>query len=96
MRRREQPAGPRRPGSRVGGRRARSARPAQDLAGPAAELEVLFRLLVESGASDLHLRTGEPPMLRNHGELARQAFPALTAERLDNMLVSIMTAKELG
>ncbi|MDQ3208432.1 MAG: type IV pilus twitching motility protein PilT [Gemmatimonadota bacterium] len=59
-------------------------------------MDVLFRLLVESGASDLHLRTGEPPMLRNNGELGRQAFPALTAERLELMLVSIMTPKELG
>ena len=73
-----------------------SARQAQDLAGAQAEIDVLFRLLVESGASDLHLRTGEPPMLRNNGELGRQAFPALTAERLELMLVSIMTPKELG
>ncbi|HEY5940789.1 MAG TPA: type IV pilus twitching motility protein PilT [Gemmatimonadales bacterium] len=75
---------------------APSARQAQDLAGARAEIDVLFRLLVQSGASDLHLRTGEPPMLRNNGELARQAFPALSAERLDLMLVSIMTPKELG
>ena len=73
-----------------------SARQTQDLAGARAEIDVLFRLLVDSGASDLHLRTGEPPMLRNNGELGRQAFPALTGERLDLMLVSIMTPKELG
>ena len=35
-------------------------------------MEDLFRHLVQSGASDLHLRTGEPPMLRLHGELARR------------------------
>jgi twitching motility protein PilT len=75
---------------------APTARPAEDLAGPRAALETLFRLLVESGASDLHLRTGEPPMLRHHGELARQSHPPLSLEQLDNMLVSIMTAKELG
>ena len=71
-------------------------RPAPDLAGPRAALEELFRLLVSSGASDLHLRTGEPPMLRNHGELGRQAFPPLTMDQLDTMLISIMTAKEIG
>ncbi len=59
---------------------AAAARQAQDLAGSRSELEALFRLLVESGASDLHLRTGEPPMLRNNGELARQSHPPLTAE----------------
>ena len=75
---------------------APAARQAQDLAGARSELEGLFRLLVESGASDLHLRTGEPPMVRHDGALARQSHPALTAEKLDTMLVSIMTPKELG
>jgi twitching motility protein PilT len=73
-----------------------AAHQVQDLEGPRLELEVLFRELVESGASDLHLRTGEPPMLRNHGELARQAHPPLTAGKLETMLISIMTPKELG
>jgi twitching motility protein PilT len=72
------------------------ARPAADLAAARASLEELFRLLVASGASDLHLRTTEPPMLRHHGELARQSLPALSADQLDTMLVSIMTAKEIG
>jgi twitching motility protein PilT len=75
---------------------APAARQVQDLAGARSEIEVLFRLLAESGASDLHLRTGEPPLLRHNGELARQSFPTLTGERLDLMLVSIMTPKELG
>jgi twitching motility protein PilT len=72
------------------------AKPAPDLSAARASLEELFRLLVSSGASDLHLRTTEPPMLRHHGELARQSYPPLTTDQLDNMLVSIMTAKEIG
>jgi twitching motility protein PilT len=75
---------------------APAARQAQDLTDSRSELEALFRVLVESGASDLHLRTGEPPMLRNNGELARLSHPPLTLEKLDSMLVSIMTSKELG
>jgi twitching motility protein PilT len=58
-------------------------------------METLFRTLVQSGASDLHLRSGEPPMLRVHGELRRQEQPPLSPERLESMLVSIMAAKEL-
>jgi twitching motility protein PilT len=80
----------------MGGHVAPPARQATELAAARAGLEELFRLLVASGASDLHLRTGEPPMLRHHGELARQSLPALTADQLDTMLVSIMTAKEIG
>ncbi len=72
------------------------AKQAADLSAARASLDELFRLLVASGASDLHLRTGEPPMLRHHGELARQTSPPLTSDQLDTMLVSIMTAKEIG
>jgi len=73
-----------------------AAGPAPDLAGARAAIDALFRSLVESGASDLHLRTGEPPMLRLHGELTRQSQPPLSTEQLETMLVSIMTPKELG
>ena len=59
-------------------------------------IERLLRRLVESGASDLHLRTGEPPMLRLHGELVREPGEPIPAERLDAMLMSIMGQKELG
>ncbi len=59
-------------------------------------LETLLRQLFETGSSDLHLRTGEPPVLRRSGELERIGSEALTAERLEAMLVSIMGQKELG
>ncbi|HEU4680521.1 MAG TPA: type IV pilus twitching motility protein PilT [Gemmatimonadales bacterium] len=73
-----------------------SASPAPDLAGPRAAIEGLLRSLVDSGASDLHLRTGEPPMLRLNGELSRQPLAPLSSDQLETMLVSIMTPKELG
>src|SRR6185436_15186980 len=34
-----------------------------------AALDSLLRKMVEVGASDLHLRVGEPPVLRHHGEM---------------------------
>jgi twitching motility protein PilT len=70
--------------------------PAAEVAEARAEMEELFRLLVDAGASDLHLRTGEPPLLRRHGELVRQERPALGVERLELMLASIMSPRELG
>jgi len=72
------------------------ARTADELAEARATLEQLFGLLVESGASDLHLRTGEPPLLRLHGELVRQERPALGAEQMEAMLSSIMGPREIG
>jgi twitching motility protein PilT len=75
---------------------ASPARSTQDGAEQRAAMETLFRTLVQSGASDLHLRSGEPPMLRVHGELRRLEQPPLSPERVEAMLVSIMTPKELG
>jgi twitching motility protein PilT len=75
---------------------APTARSIQDTAELRGAMDTLFRHMVGSGASDLHLRSGEPPMLRLHGELARQDLPAIPAERLEAMLFSIMTPKELG
>ncbi|MBA3259048.1 MAG: type IV pilus twitching motility protein PilT [Gemmatimonadales bacterium] len=59
-------------------------------------MEELFRRLVSSGASDLHLRSGEPPLLRRDGELVREELPAVPPERLEMMLLSIMTPREVG
>ncbi len=67
-----------------------------DLAAARAEIEGLLRLLVEAEASDLHLRSGEPPLLRRHGELVREKLASVPAERLETLLVSIMSPREVG
>ncbi len=58
-----------------------------------ARLDTLLRLMVEKGASDLHLRCGEPPILRLHGEMARIEELPLEPDELDAMLRSIMPAR---
>jgi twitching motility protein PilT len=55
-----------------------------------AMLDVLLRAMVAKGASDLHLRCGEPPILRLHGEMHRLDEPPLEPLWLDAMLRSIM------
>jgi twitching motility protein PilT len=55
-----------------------------------ASLDLLLRKIVELGASDLHLRCGEPPITRLHGEMKRLDGPALDPETLEQMLRSIM------
>ena len=56
-----------------------------------AYLDSLLRSMVEKGASDLHLRVTEPPVLRHHGEMVRQSeHPALTDEQAFGMIRSIM------
>ena len=55
------------------------------------EMDRLLRVLVDRGASDLHLRCGEPPVLRLHGEMGRlDDRGTLDGPELDAMLQSIM------
>ena len=52
--------------------------------------ERLLRALVERRGSDLHLRVGEPPLVRASGELERLDEPPMTAPQLEAVLVSLM------
>jgi len=55
-----------------------------------ATLDALLRTMVERGASDLHLRCGEPPIIRLHGEMTRMEGATLEATDLEAMIRSIM------
>jgi twitching motility protein PilT len=63
----------------------------RDLSGARGMIESLLRLTVEVHASDLHLRTGQQPILRRDGQLVRQEGQVLDGETLEAMLVSIMS-----
>jgi twitching motility protein PilT len=55
------------------------------------ELERLLRRQVEEGAADLHLRVGEPPVLRVRGDLVRMAGEApLSDAHLTALVTSAM------
>src|SRR5437667_1335638 len=58
--------------------------------GAARALGELLKALVTSASSDLHLRVGEPPVFRTHGEMKRQNTPPLSSEQLELMLLSVM------
>jgi twitching motility protein PilT len=53
-------------------------------------LRELLAALVAAGASDLHLRVGEPPLFRTHGELARHKAAPLTAQEIELVLLAVM------
>src|SRR2546425_6765061 len=60
------------------------------------KLGKLLRALVSSASSDLHLRVGEPPLFRTHGEIKRQAGPALSVNDLELLVLSIMPERNRG
>jgi twitching motility protein PilT len=57
---------------------------------PLATADRLLRALVERRGSDLHLRVGEPPVIRAGGELERLDESPLTATQLEAVLVALM------
>ena len=52
-----------------------------------------LNLAVESGASDLHLVAGYPPVLRVHGDLMEMPEPELGAENVTSMLRSFCSSE---
>ncbi|HXL33560.1 MAG TPA: type IV pilus twitching motility protein PilT [Gemmatimonadales bacterium] len=56
----------------------------------------LLKKLVQSASSDLHLRVGEPPIFRTHGEMKRQATSPLSTAQLELMLLAVMPERNRG
>jgi twitching motility protein PilT len=57
-----------------------------------AELTEILKAIVQSGASDLHLVVGKPPMARLQGLMQPvPGLPALGAEELERMLYSVLS-----
>jgi len=56
-----------------------------------ANLQEMLKTMIEKGASDLHLTTGVPPMLRLHGRLTPLDLPPLTPAETKALAYSILT-----
>jgi len=54
-----------------------------------AKIDAFFNLMFEQKASDLHLSSGNPPILRINGELHRVDYPPLESDGLKGMLYEI-------
>ncbi len=54
-----------------------------------AQIDAFFKLMNEQGASDLHLISGQQPVLRIQGELERVKYKALDNDNLKAMLYEI-------
>ena len=68
-----------------------SARPAE------AETLIpdLLDIVLERGASDLHLTSGSPPVLRQLGDLVRlDEYPTLTPQSLRTMIYAIISQRQ--
>ncbi len=58
------------------------------------KIQQLFKLMVESGASDLHVTVGTPPGLRVNGEIIRVKIPALSGVDTKRLVYQILTEEQ--
>ena len=55
------------------------------------KLQAIFKLMVDSKASDLHLTAGAPPKLRIDGKLVSVSMPSLTMQDTRNLIYQVLT-----
>ncbi len=58
------------------------------------EITQLLEFSVQQGASDLHLSTGQPPIIRKDGDVQRIDAPSLEPEQLQTMIYDIMNDEQ--
>src|SRR5438105_8056274 len=51
------------------------------------EVNVLFRMVMKHEGSDLHLKVGQPPMMRLKGVIRRMEYRPLTQEDMERLLL---------
>jgi twitching motility protein PilT len=65
----------------------------KDSARKEPEVNKLFRMVMEHEASDLHLKVGQPPMMRIRGDIRRMKMRPLTQEDMERLLLTQLQPK---
>ncbi|MBL7665514.1 MAG: type IV pilus twitching motility protein PilT [Bacteriovoracaceae bacterium] len=58
------------------------------------QIQQLFKVMVDSGASDLHLSVGSAPGMRIHGSIVRVKVGSLTADDTKKLVYQIMSQQQ--
>src|SRR5947209_9531576 len=58
------------------------------------EVNKLFRMVMKHEGSDLHLKVGQPPMMRLKGDIRRTEMRPLTQEDMERLLLPLLDAKK--
>src|SRR5437764_13082412 len=57
------------------------------------EVNKLFRMVMKHEASDLHLKVGQPPMMRIRGDIRRVEMQPLTQEDMERLMLPNLSPK---
>jgi twitching motility protein PilT len=60
------------------------------------EINKLFRMQIKLSASDLHLQTGKPAMMRIKGEIRELSMPPISEEQMWRMFWEVMDDRNKG
>src|SRR5947207_2484676 len=58
------------------------------------EANKLFRMVMKLQASDLHLKVGQPPMMRLRGDIRRTEMRPLTQEDMERLMYPLLAPKQ--
>jgi twitching motility protein PilT len=58
------------------------------------EVNKLYRMVMKYEGSDLHLKTGLPPMMRLGGTIRQMDMPPLTASDMERLLLPVLTERQ--
>lgn len=70
------------------------AAPKPTTPGREPEVNKLFRMIMKHEASDLHLKVGQPPMMRLRGDIRRVEMRPLTQEDMERLLYVNLTPRQ--
>ena len=59
------------------------------------DISEILTFTKEQGASDLHISSGEPPIIRVNGEIQKVDMPSLSQEEVHTMLYDILNDQQL-
>src|SRR6516164_3793030 len=68
--------------------------PAEPVKAREPEVNKLFRMVMKHEASDLHLKVGQPPMMRLRGDIRRADARPLTQEDMERLLLPGLTPRQ--
>src|SRR5262245_61271911 len=59
------------------------------------DLQALLKATLEAGASDLHLATGQPPLIRLRGRMVRSQAGPLEPDQARDLVYSVMSEEQV-
>jgi twitching motility protein PilT len=75
-------------------RQVKGVHPMEAVQDKIIDMTELLKFAIQSGASDLHISAGEPPMFRIHGDIRKLDMESLTEDEVHTMIYDILNDQQ--